>query len=211
MDATVVASLTALGGVVVGGLLSALTARWSHQRTMAAEDARRWLVDRRKLYAEYLAALEQAYRGERDLGSALKAFCSDIQLDAAEKVTAIFDRTTGQFTEIQILLSELQLLALPEVAELAERTAQALLKPLQKATTAFGDSVDAWGAAVDALEKNGGALAADVTALYAADVTALYDVVCEDFSGALDQIHQPLRALQDAMRLELGLPTLGRF
>jgi hypothetical protein len=59
VSTALVAGLFGLGGGLGGVLLSALTAKWSHSRTISAEDDRRWLVDRRTVYAAYLTLAEQ--------------------------------------------------------------------------------------------------------------------------------------------------------
>ena len=72
MNTAVVAGLFGLGGALGGVLLSALTAKWSHSRTIAAEDARRWLNDRRTVYAAYLTLTEQMLREIDGVGTFLR-------------------------------------------------------------------------------------------------------------------------------------------
>ena len=72
MSTALVAGLFGLCGGLGGVLLSALTAKWSHSRTIAAEDDRRWLNDRRAGHAAYLTLAEQMLREVDRIGVFLR-------------------------------------------------------------------------------------------------------------------------------------------
>lgn len=130
VNTVVVAGLFGLGGGLGGVLLSALTAKWSHSRTLAAEDGRRWLVDRRAVYAAYLTLVEQMHREIDRLGVALR-YDDDNPPLSTDDDEMIRDDLTDYLVkwedELQPRLGEVQLLASPEVADLADRVAGALM------------------------------------------------------------------------------------
>ncbi|OBF46886.1 hypothetical protein A5778_25420 [Mycolicibacterium monacense] len=154
LNATLIAGLFGLGGALGGVLLSALTAKWSHARTVAAEDDRRWLIDRRTVYAAYLTLTEQMLREIDGIGVFLR-------YDDDKPPTSSQDNDTIQSDlsayiakwddELQPRLGEVQLLASQEVADLADRVASALIEitsPIELRRT-FGEYFPDWFRARD--------------------------------------------------------------
>jgi hypothetical protein len=117
-----------LGGVLGGATLTSRLSRRADQQRIAAEDQRRWLSDRRQLYAAYLALvvalLTEIERARALLSNDANRRVSDDTLrEIAESVTNIYLRCEG---EVGQALGEVQFLAEPNVAELAERTLWAI-------------------------------------------------------------------------------------
>lgn len=118
-----------LGGVMGGAILTSFLSRRADQRRVQAEDERRWLSDRRHAYAALLAivtamqeSLEAAsmFLSNRTGGPLPEDDATMLQ----EDVTKIGKRWDQ---ELQPALSEVQLLAGKDVAELADRTSLALI------------------------------------------------------------------------------------
>jgi hypothetical protein len=119
-----------IGGVLGGVLLGAHFTRRTEQRRVANEDDRRWLADRRQVYARYLGLI----------GSMLKdidGYSSFLSHDGTEPITkedeAILVEEVRDFyarwdEELQPVLAEVQLLSSPAVAELADRTSWGLME-----------------------------------------------------------------------------------
>ncbi|OBJ13789.1 hypothetical protein [Mycobacterium colombiense] len=149
MDATLVAGFFGLGGAFGGVLLSALTAKWSHARTIAAEDDRRWLVDRRTVYAAYLTLAEQMLREIDRIGVFLRYDDDKPPLSSEDDEmirSDLSDYIAKWDDELQPRLGDVQLLASPEVADLADRVAGALMhitSPIELRRT-FGDYFPDW-------------------------------------------------------------------
>lgn len=131
VNTTLVAGFFGLGGALGGVLLSALTAKWSHSRTIAAEDDRRWLVDRRTVYAAYLTLVEQMLRQIDGVGVFLRYDDQKPPL-SSEDDEMIRDGLTDYMMkwddELQPRLGDVQLLASPGVADLADRVSGALME-----------------------------------------------------------------------------------
>ncbi|MGW1740593.1 hypothetical protein ACWCPQ_17485 [Nocardia sp. NPDC001965] len=144
-----ITGLCALAGALGGVLLSALTAKWSHNRTIAAEDSRRWLVDRRKVYAAYLTLAEQLMREIDGIGTFLRYDDDTPPLSSEDDEmirSDLVDYLVKWDDELQPLLGEIQLLASPEVVDLADRVAGALMSvtgPIELRQT-FGEYFPDW-------------------------------------------------------------------
>jgi hypothetical protein len=118
-----------LGGVLGGVLLTSHFAQRADQRRIISEDERRWLADRRQVYARYLAIVTSMLRSidgtSSFLGSEEKAARPDDESILKEDVFTFYQRWDN---ELQPVLGEVQLLANPKVAELADRTSWALME-----------------------------------------------------------------------------------
>ena len=120
---------------VVAALLSAvatnLLSRAGERRRLAAEDERRWLKDRQALYARYLGLVEHL---EREADSIACFLPHDEQAPPMAEEDELLVREMFQEwmerwdEEIQPTLSEIELLASTEVADLAARAAQGILE-----------------------------------------------------------------------------------
>ena len=114
-----------LGGVILSNYLASRT---DDKRT-ANEDERRWLVDRRNLYAKNLSLIASMLKG-------IERACVFLSYDGTEPITEedeelvkeeVIDLYTRWEDEVQFMLGEVQLIAAPKVAELADRTSWALM------------------------------------------------------------------------------------
>ncbi len=108
-----------LGGVI---LSSHLASRTDEKRT-ANEDDRRWLVDRRNLYAKYLSLIASMLQGIERASVFLshdgtKPITEEDEELVKEEVLGLYSRWDD---EVQFMLGEVQLIAAPKVAELADR------------------------------------------------------------------------------------------
>ncbi|MEZ5216166.1 MAG: hypothetical protein R2715_06125 [Ilumatobacteraceae bacterium] len=115
---------------LLGSVATYLLSRSGDRRRLAAEDQRRWLNDRRTLYSRYLGLVEGL---ERDADSIACFLPHD---DDAPPMTAEDERLVREMshdwierwdTELQPMLSEMELLATPDVADLAVRAAHGIL------------------------------------------------------------------------------------
>jgi hypothetical protein len=114
-----------LGGVILSNYL---TSRTDDKRT-ANEDERRWLVDRRNLYAKNLSLIASMLKG-------IERASVFLSYDGTEPITEkdeelvkeeVLDLYTRWEDEVQFMLGEVQLIASPKVAELADRTSWAFM------------------------------------------------------------------------------------
>jgi hypothetical protein len=123
------------GGFTIGGglavaIVSALLARSSEMRKVKVEDNRRWLVDRRGVYAKYLALAEVMLRDIDGVATFL-SYDGDSRI-SDEDDEIISEGLTEYFIKwdesLQPLLGEIQLLATSHVADLADRVSGALME-----------------------------------------------------------------------------------
>lgn len=121
--------LTVLAALL-GSAATYLLSRSGDRRRLAAEDERRWLNDRRTLYGRYLGLVEHL---ERDADSIACFLPHDPDSPAIEDederiVREMFQEWMERWeTELQPMLSEMELLATPKVADLAVRAAHGIL------------------------------------------------------------------------------------
>jgi hypothetical protein len=118
-----------LVGVMGGVWLTSQFAQRSDQRRITSEDDRRWLSDRRHVYAAYLGIVTSMLRSIDDTSS----FLSDEgkSIDPGDEVMLnghAFEFYSRWDDELQPALGEVQLLAGPKVAETADRTSWALME-----------------------------------------------------------------------------------
>jgi hypothetical protein len=122
--------LLSVAAALLGSAATYLLSRSGDRRRLAAEDERRWLNDRRALYARFLGLVE---RLERDADSIACFLPHDEDAPAMEDDDERLVREMSQEwmerwdTELQPLLSEMELLATPRVADMAARAAHGVL------------------------------------------------------------------------------------
>jgi hypothetical protein len=114
-----------LGGVILSNYLASRT----DEKRTANEDERRWLVDRRNLYAKYLGLMTSMLKGIESASIFLsydgtKPITEEDEELVKEDVLDLYARWDD---EVQFMLGEVQLIAAPKVAELADRTSWALM------------------------------------------------------------------------------------
>lgn len=121
--------LTVLAALL-GSAATYLLSRSGDRRRLAAEDERRWLNDRRTLYARYLGLVEHL---EREADSIACFLPHDQEAPAMTDedehiVREMFQEWMERWDmELQPMLSEMELLATPKVADLAARAAHGIL------------------------------------------------------------------------------------
>lgn len=123
--------LLSILAALLGSAATYLVSRSGDRRRLAAEDERRWLNDRRALYARYLGLVE---RLERDADSIACFLPHDEDAPAIKDDDERLVREMSQEwmecwdTELQPMLSEMELLATPKVADVAARAAHEILE-----------------------------------------------------------------------------------
>ena len=117
-----------VGGSVVGILLSDRTGRANERRRLSAEDERRWLQERRVSYAGYLELCLDMLRELDGIGVMPSYDGSEPIDDDGEEI--IRDGLVEYFhrweTKLQAALADVQLIASPRVADLADRVSAGL-------------------------------------------------------------------------------------
>jgi hypothetical protein len=121
--------LLGLVALIVGAVLGHLSGRAADSRRLAAEDARRWVSDRRHLYARFLGLVESLHREADSLACFLPEQPGDWSKpdDEAFLFEESFDWMTRWDDEVQPLLGEVELMATQPVADLAARAAHGIL------------------------------------------------------------------------------------
>ncbi|MEU5903594.1 hypothetical protein [Micromonospora sp. NPDC047527] len=120
----------ALGGGLGGVLLTGWITRRNETRRLAAEDSRRWLVDRRHAYAAYLTLVQSMLR-EIDETAVFLSY--DGTEEVSEEYESFIDEGLMDYWQrweevLQPALLEVELMANPLVADLADRTSAALME-----------------------------------------------------------------------------------
>ena len=115
-----------LGGIIAAGRF----AQRAEQRRIAADDERRWLAERRRIYAAYLVLATSMLKEIDSVGVFLSydgttEISSEDQSLISEGLSQYFRRWDN---ELQPALVEVQLIATPKVADLAERATGALME-----------------------------------------------------------------------------------
>ncbi len=129
MASQVVTGLLALGGALVGSAASYMFGARAAARQTQVEDARRWLTDRRALYANYLALCESMLREIRELhgtGPHVRASTvagREYEMVVTPRLSALADREDD---ELAPALGEVRLMGGFQVGDLAERALEAL-------------------------------------------------------------------------------------
>lgn len=147
-----VAGAFALVGVLLGGAVNSFTA-W---RQRSADDKRRWLADRRSLYANYLGITASKLQ-EIDSIAVFLRHNQDEPMPNDEDRGIVKEGLSDYFvsweTDVQPALGEVQLLASDRVADLADRVSAALMEVtvyLEREET-FTDYYPMWFQAQDLL------------------------------------------------------------
>lgn len=151
-----------LGGVLVSGSIS----RHADERRLKAEDDRRWLTDRRTTYAAYLGLAESMLR-ELD-GVAVFLSYDGAAPIAADDEQLLADGLLNYMMrwddELQPALGDVELLASPEVTDLADRVSGALMEltATVELRRPFTDHYPMWFQAQDLLEVLKNAMRAEL-------------------------------------------------
>lgn len=130
LSAATTAWLLSILAALLSSAATYILSRSGDRRRLAAEDERRWLNDRRTLYARYLTLVE---RLERDANSIACFLPHDEDAPAMEDDDDRLVREMSQEwmecwdMELQPMLSEMELLATPRVADVAARAAHGVL------------------------------------------------------------------------------------
>jgi hypothetical protein len=108
----------ALGGIVIGHLLTARTSRAAEIDRREAEDARRWRSDRRAIYAKYLGLASVMLRDIDGIGCLPYDGSQSLSAEDDEAIRELlFEYIVDWNEDLQPALGEVQLLASPEVAD----------------------------------------------------------------------------------------------
>ena len=128
--AVVIAGGFGVAGTIVGVVMTTWLGRSAERRHLAAEDDRRWLADRRRVYAAFLV-LSQSMLREIDEVAGFLPYRGDEEV-TDEDETFMADGLRDYFVrwddQLQPALSDVQLVAGSEVADLAERVSGALME-----------------------------------------------------------------------------------
>lgn len=134
MTSNVVVALLAGGFALVGSLggiiLSGRFAQRADHRRQMAEDERRWLVDRRRIYASYLGIASSMLKELDSIGVFLSYDGSAETSEENEALIAgrLFKYFQRWDDELEPSLVEVQLISTPKVADYAERASGALME-----------------------------------------------------------------------------------
>ncbi|MCW2900211.1 MAG: hypothetical protein JWO67_2476 [Streptosporangiaceae bacterium] len=119
-----------LGGGLGGVLLSSGLAQRGERRRLTAEDERRWLADRRGIYASYLGLAESMHKE-------IDRFAVFLSYDGTKAISDEEEEMIGESLreyfmkwedELQPALGQVRLMGTPKVVDLAERVAVALME-----------------------------------------------------------------------------------
>lgn len=118
-----------LAGGLGGSLLTGWLSRGTERRRIEAEDERRWLTDRRTAFAQFLGLSESMLRDIDSAAVFLPGHGRDASAEDDEiRVERLYDYIHMWETELQGALGEVELLATPEVVDLADRVSTALIE-----------------------------------------------------------------------------------
>lgn len=120
----------ALAGALGGVLLSGSVTHRAEDRRLRTEDERRWLTDRRVAYAAFLGLAESMLRQIDDVAIFLSFTGAEpVSEDDEEALSeGLTDYLMRWNDDLQPALGEVELLASPEVADLADRVTFALME-----------------------------------------------------------------------------------
>lgn len=126
----VVAGLVGVGGSLCGVLLSTFLGSKAERRRLAEADSRRWLEDRRSVYAEFLL-LAQSMSKQIEYTGLNLPYDESKSEDGDEKsvrVHQVYEYYGRWEDELQPILTELMLVGGASVAETASRVSDALME-----------------------------------------------------------------------------------
>ena len=168
----------ALAGGLGGVILSNYLASRMDERRVANEDQRRWLVDRRDLYAQYLSLVASMLKSVDEVSIFLSRDGTEPITQESEDIVkrGVLDLYGRWEAGVQPMLGEIELITTPSVLEIADRVSWALMKLI-----GYMDSRKTWIGDIDT-RKN-------------------YLEVNEAYYRTL----QLVECLRNAMRSELGL------
>lgn len=156
------ALLGGLGGVLLSGHIN----RRADERRLKAEDDRRWLTDRRTAYASFLGLAESMLRQVDGVAVFLPYEGTVPVPEDDEELIAdgLFEYFRRWEEELQPELGEVELLASPEIADLADRVSGALMEVTVyvERRDAFTEYYPAWFQAQDLLEVLRNAMRAEL-------------------------------------------------
>lgn len=160
MSTDIIAPLLSGTFALIGGLGGVLLTSHLNVRAQAskqsAEDARRWLADRRQIYAHYLSLSEVMLR-EADSVAVFLSYDGSEPVSDEDKTQlseGLFEYLMKWDDELQPALFEVQLVASPAVADLADRVSGALMTLTVdiKSVSTFNNYYPAWFQAKDMLQ-----------------------------------------------------------
>lgn len=153
--AVVVAGGIGVLGTIIGVVMTTWLGRSAERRRLAAEDDRRWLADRRRIYAGFLV-LAQSMLRDIDGVAVFIPYRGDEEVTAEDE--ALIADGLGDYVgcwdeQLQPALSDVQLVAGAEVADLADRVSGALMEitAVIERRGAFVDYYPGWFRAQDLL------------------------------------------------------------
>jgi hypothetical protein len=128
--AVALAGVLGVVGTVIGTLLTTWLSGAAERRRLAAEDERRWLADRRRAYAGYLLLSESLLREIDEVASHLPYSSGDKLTNEDDAIVkeALSEYFGRWERDLQACLSDLQLVAGSNVADLAGRVSGALME-----------------------------------------------------------------------------------
>ena len=116
----------AIAGGLGGVLLSDRLNRRSTRERLLAEDQRRWLIDRRTAYSNFLATAHGLLR-EADAVHCQIPLAGTLHAEEEAQVQADLERCTSRIAELMpATLGEVELLASPAIVDMASRVSSAL-------------------------------------------------------------------------------------
>lgn len=149
MVTTWLLSVAALGIGSIGTYLIGLSA---DRRRLAADDERRWLNDRRSLYARFLSVIEQLEREADRIACFLPhdRHSPPLSADDDRLIREMsFEWITRWEAELQAMLTEIELMASPVIADLAVRASQGVLEAVPQVQHLGGGETRVTPAAYD--------------------------------------------------------------
>lgn len=130
MLAVVVAGGFGVIGTIVGVVMTTWLGRSAERRRLTAQDDRRWLADRRRFYSSFVV-LSQSMLREIDSVAVFLSYRGDEEVadeDEALIAGGLMDYFARWDDQLQPALSDVQLMAGSEVADLADRVSGALME-----------------------------------------------------------------------------------
>ena len=133
MDPSAATALLVGGFTLAGGLGGAFLTGWlsrgTERRRIEAEDERRWLVDRRTAFAQFLGLAESMLR-EIDSAAVLLPGHGESPSPEDDDIRRerLYNYIHGWETKMRAALGEVELLATPSVVDLADRVSTALIE-----------------------------------------------------------------------------------